>query len=230
MKPVKNQLIEALPHSDRLRLLAACEPFEMVLADRVSDPGKPAAHAYFPTDGFVSLVVQIEGNADLAVGMVGRESMLGARLALGVNTPPVHALVQGAGQAWRISFDAFGAALAQSVALQREINRYLYVSMVQLAASSACLRFHLIGPLLARWLLMSQDRSHSNSFAVTQQFLAHMLGVRRVGITIAAGIFQARGLIACQRGKITVLDRSGFEAAACSWFAVDQGAYSKMLD
>ena len=206
MKPVKNQLIEALPHSDRLRLLAACEPSEMVLA------------------------VQIEGNADVAVDMVGREGVLGAQVALGVITTPVHALVQGAGHAWRISFDAFGAALAQSVALQREINRYLYVSMVQLAASSACLRFHLIGPLLARWLLMSQDRSHSNSFAVTQQFLAHMLGVRRVGITIAAGIFQARGLIACQRGKMTVLDRSGFEAAACSWFAVDQGAYSKMLD
>ena len=229
MKPAENQLIEALPHSDRLRLLAACEPFEMVLADRLSDPGKPATHAYFPTDGFVALVVQIEGNSDVAVGMVGREGMLGAQLALGVITPPVHALVQGPGQSWRISSEAFSAELAQSVALQRGINRYLHVLMVQLAQSSACLRFHLIGPRLARWLLMSQDRSHSNSFAVTQQFLAHMLGVRRVGITTAAGIFQTRGLIAYQRGKMTVLDRPGLEAAACSCFAADQDAYSKML-
>ena len=165
MKPVKNQLIEALPDSDRLRLLATCEPFDMVLA------------------------VQIEGNADVAVGLVSREGMLDAQPALSVITPPVHALVLGAGQAWRVSFDAFCAALAQSVALQREINRYLYLSMVQFNASLACLRLHLIGPRLARWLLTSQDRSHSNSFAVTQQFLAHMLGVRRVGLTTSAGIF-----------------------------------------
>ena len=142
----------------------------------------------------MSLVVQIEGCADVALGMVGREGMLGARLALGVITPPVRALVQGAWQAWRISVDAFGAALAQSVALQRQINRYLHVSLVQLTAPLACLRLHLIGPPLARWLLMSQDRSHSNSFAVTQQFLVHMLGVRRVGITTSAGIFFKPGV------------------------------------
>lgn len=229
MKSVENHLIELLPRTDRLRLLAACETFELVRAEVLSQPGQATTHVYFPTDGFISLVAQIEGSPGVEVGMVGREGMLGAQLALGVVTASLHALVQGAGRARRISTDAFSAELAQSPALQRAMNRYLYVLMAQLAHSAACLRFHLIGPRLARWLLMSQDRSHSNSFDVTQQFLAYMLGVRRVGITAAAGIFQRNGLIEYQRGKMTVLDRSGLEAAACACYAADQDAYSKML-
>ena len=229
VNPFNNHLIDLLPSNDRLRLLAACEPFELVLAEVLSQPGEQTSYVYFPTEGFISLVAQIEGSPGVEVGMVGREGMLGAQLALGVVTAPLHALVQGAGQAWRISKDAFTAQLEQSLALRHEMNCYLYVLMVQLADSAACLRFHLIGPRLARWLLMSQDRSHSDSFDVTQQFLAYMLGVRRVGITAAAGIFQRNGLIEYQRGKMTVLDRHGLEAAACACYAADQKAYSKML-
>ena len=161
--------------------------------------------------------------------MVGREGMLGAQLALGVATAPLRALVQGAGTAWRIGAGAFRRELARSPALQRSLDRYLYVLMAQLAASAACLRFHLIGPRLARWLLMSQDRAQADSFRVTHEFLAYMLGVRRVGITAAAGGLQRSGLIDYHRGELTVLDRAGLEAAACDCYAADCKAYAATM-
>ena len=229
MPAVQNHLIELLPGKDRLRLLAVCEPVELVLAQVLCEPGQPTRHVYFPTHGFISLVAKIDGEPALEVGMVGREGMLGAQLALGVLTAPLHALVQGPGAAWRVATAAFRRELAGSVALQRGLNRYLYVLMAQLASSAACLRFHLIGPRLARWLLMSQDRAHSNSFHVTQEFLAYMLGVRRVGITSAAGVLQRAGLITYHRGNLTVLDRSGLEAAACDCYAADRKAYDDVL-
>ena len=153
MLPVENHLIELLPRKDRLRLLKLCEPVELVLADVLSEPGKPTRYVYFPTDGFISLIAQIEGSPGVEVGMVGREGMLGAQLALGVVTAPLYALVQGAGVAWRIGTRAFRTELEGSSALQRGLNRYVYVLMSQLAESAACLRFHQIGPRLARWLL-----------------------------------------------------------------------------
>jgi len=229
VKPVENHLIELLPRKDRLRLLGLCESVKLVLADVLCEPGKPTRYVYFPTDGFISLVAQIEGSPGVEVGMVGREGMLGAQLALGVVTAPLHALVQGPGAAWRISTRAFRSELEGSPALRRGLNRYLYVLMAQLAESAACLRFHQIGPRLARWLLMSQDRSHSSSFEVTQEFLAYMLGVRRVGITAAAGVLQRSGLIKYSRGELTVLDRPGLEAAACGCYAADQKAYADLL-
>src|SRR4029450_6383931 len=147
--------------------------------------------------------------------MVGREGMLGARLVLGVDTVPFHAVVQGAGRARRIRAAPFRRELARSKALQRTLGRYVYVLMAQLATSAACTRFHSVGPRLARWLLMSQDRAHSDSFHLTHEFLAYMLGVRRVGITGAAHDMQRRGLVQYRRGDITVLDRAGLEARAC---------------
>ena len=226
---VENHLIESLPRKDRLRLLALCEPVQLVLAEVLCHPGKPTRHVYFPVEGFISLVAQIDGKPVLEVGMVGREGMLGAQVALGVVTAPLHALVQGSGTAWRIDTKAFLGELARSEALQRGLNRYLYVLMVQLAASAACLRFHQIGPRLARWLLMSQDRAHADSFHVTQEFLAYMLGVRRVGITAAASALQRTGLIEYHRGELTVLDRGGLEAAACACYATDQRTYAELL-
>ena len=229
MVPADNRLISSLPQLDRARLLSVCEPVSLTLAQVLCEPRKPMRYVYFPTDGFISLVVVVEGSPGVEVGMVGSEGMLGAHVALGVATAPLHALVQGAGTALRISAATFKKELASSAALQRALNRYVYVLMSQLANSAGCLRFHLIGPRLARWLLMSQDRSHSKSFHVTQEFLAFMLGVRRVGITSAAGILQRAGLIEYRRGELTVLDRKGLEAAACSCYATDRAGYSKLF-
>jgi CRP-like cAMP-binding protein len=229
MAAAENHLIELLPRKDRQRLLAVCEPFELVLADVLSDPGKAARHVYFPTEGFISLVTMVADHPGLEVGMVGREGMLGAQVVLGVAIAPLHSVVQGPGVARRVPIAAFRDQLARSEPLQRTLDRYLYVLMAQLAASAACLRFHLIGPRLARWLLMSQDRSHADSFRVTHEFLAYMLGVRRAGITRAAGALQQRGLIEYRRGALTVLDRGRLEAAACSCYAGDRAAYTGLL-
>jgi len=225
----QNHLIELLPRRDRLRLLAVGEQVPLALAEVLCHPGKPMLFAYFPVDGFISLVAVSQGNPALEVGMVGREGMLGAQLALGVATAPLHALVQGEGVAWRFDTVVFRAELAGSRALQMLLGRYVYVLMSQLAGAATCLRFHQIGPRLARWLLMSQDRSHCDSFPVTHEFLAYMLGVRRVGITTAAGALRRDGLIEYHRGQLRVLDRSGLEAVACSCYAADQQAYAGLL-
>lgn len=226
----ENHLIKLLPPKERRRLLAICDRIELVRGEVLGEHGSPTRSVYFPTEGFISLVTSLDGQPVLEVGMVGREGMWGAHLALGVVTEPLHALVQGSGAAWRISARAFRGEFAQSAALQRNINLYIYVLMAQLASSSACLRFHQIGPRLARWLLMSQDRADSDCFYITHQFLSYMLGVRRVGITAAAGELQRDGLIKYSRGDITVLNRAGLEAASCSCYAADCQAYSQLLN
>ena len=226
MAAAQNHLIERLPRKDRTRLLAVCEPVQLVLGEVLCEPGKATRYVWFPIDGFISMVAPIDAKPALEVGMVGREGMLGAQLALGVATVPLHALVQGAGSALRVGATAFRAELARSPALQRVLNRYLYVLMAQLTGSAACLRFHEIGPRLARWLLMSQDRAHAARFHVTHEFLAYMLGVRRVGVTAAASGLQRNGLIEYHRGEMAVLDRKGLEAAACDCYANDRQAYA----
>ena len=225
----ENHLIALLPRRSRSPLLAICESVQLALGDVLCEPGEPTRHVYFPNDCFISLVTAIDGEPALEVGMVGREGMLGAQLALGVGASPLHAVVQGAGTSRRIEAAPFRRELAKSKALQRAMNRYLYVLMAQLATSAACTRFHSVGPRLARWLLMSQDRAHSDSFHLTHEFLAYMLGVRRVGITGAASDLQRRGLIGYHRGEITVLDRAGLEAAACDCYATDLQNYERML-
>ena len=225
----ENHLIELLPRSDRVRLLALCEPTQLVLSEVLCEARQPTRHVYFPTEGFISLITLVAGHPGLEVGMVGREGMVGGQLALGVVNSPLRALVQGSGAALRIGAKAFRAELARSTALQRSMNRYLYVLMGQLATSAACLRFHLIGPRLARWLLMTQDRAQADTFRVTQEFLAYMLGVRRVGVTAAASALQRSGLIRYTRGELTVLDRSGLEAAACSCYSTDRQTYADLL-
>lgn len=225
----QNQLIEILARDDRRRLLAICEPVELSLGAVICEPATPTRHAYFPIDGFISLVAMVAGSPGIEVGMVGREGMLGAQLALGVVAAPLHAVVQGPGGALRIGRVAFRRELARSATLQRALEHYIAALMVQLATSAVCLRFHQIAPRLARWLLMSHDRAHCDTFRMTHEFLAYMLGVRRVGITTAATTLQRAGLIEYRRGLLTVLDRQGLERAACACYTADLRAYSDRL-
>jgi CRP-like cAMP-binding protein len=229
MAAAENHLIELLPRKERRRLLAICKPVDLVISEVMDTTGTRTRHVYFPVDATISLVTPIDGKPVLEVGMVGREGMVGAQLVLGVLTTPLHTVVQGSGKAWRIAALPFRRELARSPALRLCLNRYLYVLMSQFAVSAACLRFHLIGARLARWLLMTQDRAHSNRFHVTHEFLAYMLGVRRVGITGAAGDLQRAGLIEYRRGELIVLNRKGLEAAACGCYAVNRKSYADLL-
>lgn len=229
MVDAQNHLIELLPAADRRRVLARCERVPLVMAEVLAEPGSTTAHAWFPVDGFVSLVTRVDRHPGLEVGMVGREGLLGVQLALGVTDTPLRALVQGPGMAWRIGTADFQAELAHSARLQVLVQHYLYVRMAQLAVSAACLRFHRIAPRLARWLLLSHDRAHADQFTVTHEFLATMLGVRRVGITTAAVALQRQGLISYRRGALQVLDRAGLEQAACSCYAAECRVYDGLL-
>ena len=229
MALAQNHLIELLPHADQERLLRRCETVQLTLGEVLCEADAPLAFAYFPVDSFISLLTRIEDHPSLEVGMVGREGMFGLTLVLGVADSPLQALVQGNGAAWRIPAAALQREMALSTSLRQTLKRYVYVVMAQMASSAACLRFHLIGPRLARWLLMSEDCAHASRFQVTHEFLACMLGVRRVGVTVAAGDLQRRGLITYHRGQVTVLDRAGLEAAACPCYARQHLAYQALL-
>ena len=229
LAPAQNHLIERLPPRDRARLLDACEPVQLKLAQVLDDAGCALRHVYFPVEGFISLVARVDEHPGLEVGMVGREGMVGTALVLGVPCAPSRSVVQGAGASWRMSAVAFRRELKASTALQQQLALYLYVLMAQTVSSAGCLRFHLVSQRLARWLLMSQDRAHHEHFHVTHEFLAYMLGVRRVGVTVAAGELQRRGLIHYHRGELTVVDRPGLEAAACSCYAADRTVYQQHL-
>jgi len=227
--PVTNRLIAALPPSDRKRFLAGCEPVELRYADVLAEPGEIMRHVYFPTQSIISLVAKIDGPARLEVGLVGNEGMLGVTFILGIEVSPLHALVQGSGSALRMDAAGFVREFEKTPELKRLLNRYLYVATVQLAQTAACTHYHVVEARLARWLLMTQDRAHSNQFHITHEFLAYMLGVRRVGVTRAATSLHNRKLINYSRGDITILDRNGLKAASCGCYAADNGNYERML-
>lgn len=210
-------------------MLGQSKPVELTISATLAEVGDPVRHVFFPLDSFISLIIPIERRAQLEVGLVGNEGMLGATLALGVGNSPLRALVQGEGRAWQVEAETFFRELERSSVLQNRVNRYLYVLLRQVAQTAACTRFHVVEARLARWLLMTQDRARSSKFHVTHQFLAYMLGVRRAGVTEAAYSLQRRKLIAYYRGDMEILDARRLAAAACSCYATDKETHARVL-
>ncbi len=176
--PATNRLMSSLSSENLRRMLSGCEQVELVWGNILYRAGEPIHHVYFPTDSIISLMMPIDGGATLEVALIGNEGMYGIPLMLGVEVSAVNVVVQGAGRAWRMDADSFRNELKSSPTLQHTLNRYVYVSMRQLAQTAACNRFHLLEARLARWILMTRDRIHSDEFYITHKFLAQMLGVR----------------------------------------------------
>jgi CRP-like cAMP-binding protein len=219
-QPVANSVLAALPRKTYQDLLSGLEPVTLAFGEVLYEPGEPIRDVYFPTGSLVSLLTLVEGRLALEVGLVGREGMVGVALALGIGVSPVRALVQGSGRALRMSAARFRKELQRSAPLQRELYRYTHSLMAQITQTAACNRFHMVPARLARWLLMTRDRVRSGQFHLTHEFLAHMLGVRRVGVTQAASALQRRKLIAYRRGNITILDHGALETASCACYAI----------
>jgi len=224
-----NRLLAGLPDRNRKQFLASCEEVELGFADVLCESGDRIQHVYFPTQSFISLVATLEDGARLEIGIVGDEGMLGTSLVLGIGISPHHALVQGAGVALRMSATAFRHHLEHNALLRQRLSRYVHVLLSQLAQTAACTRYHVIEERLARWLLMTRDRAHCDQFQLTHEFLAYMLGVRRVGITRAASTLQERGLISYVRGKISILDGVGLQHASCSCYQQANRTYERVL-
>jgi CRP-like cAMP-binding protein len=213
-----NSLLAALPRKAYLALIPDLAPVTLVFGDVLYEPEAEIRDVYFPVRSVVSLLTVVDGHSALEVGLVGHEGMVGIPLALGMSVSPVRALVQGAGAAMQMSARSFRSAFDASPPLRRDLHRYAHGLMAQITQTAACNRFHVVAARLARWLLMTRDRVHSAEFRLTQEFLSHMLGVRRVGVTHAASALQRRGLIEYSRGNIRILDRAGLEAAACTCY------------
>lgn len=229
MQPQDNDLLRSLPRSDRARLALHLAPVPLASDQVIVVAGQTTRHVYFPTRGSVSLVTGVDRHPGLGIGMIGNEGMLGAHVALGQRREPHTAIVQVPGTAWRMLARPFRSELSRDRAMRRAVQGYLFALLGQRAAAAGCMRHHEIRPRLARWLLMTQDRAHADSFTVTQAFLADMLGVRRVGITAAAGDLQRRGLIQYRRGMVRITDRAGLEAASCSCYVADRRLYGEAM-
>ena len=213
-----------MPRGKSRGLQTGLERVTLTFGDVLLQPGEPISHVFFPDNSLVSLLTE-EGKRAVEVGLVGNEGMVGIPLALGVDTSPVRAVVQGTGTAVRMKKSSFLRELRSHPALRNRLLRYSHALMAQVTQISACNRLHDIEARLARWLLMTRDRLRSNQFELTHEFLGHMLGVRRVGITQAAGELQRRKLIAYSRGNIRILDARGLERTSCRCYPILRALY-----
>jgi CRP-like cAMP-binding protein len=215
-----NHLLAAVPRQAYQRMLTGLEPVKLIYGQVLYEPAERIRHVYFPTDCLVSLLTTVDKSRTLEVGMVGNEGMVGMPMALGIGVSAVRALVQGSGTAMRMTAARFRAEFKKNMPLQRALFRYTHLLLVQVSQTAACNRFHHTEARLARWLLMTSDRVHADEFLATHEFLAHMLGVRRVGVTKAARVLQRKKLIDYSRGNIGILDRKRLEAAACTCYRI----------
>ncbi|WP_377701168.1 Crp/Fnr family transcriptional regulator [Pseudoduganella sp. UC29_71] len=210
-----NRLLASLPEDDLLHLESFFEQVHADVGDVLYEPGQAIQYIYFPSDSLISLLAVAEGRMTLEVGSVGREGMIGSSVALGHELAQVRAVVQRAGHASRIHAADFCAEFARMESLQRLLYRYTDTLLAQAIQIAVCSRFHVLEARLARSLLITRDRLQSEKFHLTHEFLAHALGVRRVGVTKAASALQNQKLITYSRGNIEILDSAGLEAVSC---------------
>lgn len=227
--PRSNTLLAQLPPAARARLASLLKPVSLTFGEVLYE-AKSIQNVYFPVDCLVSLLAPLKGHFAVEVGVVGSEGMVGVSLALGVTTSSVEAICQGSGTALRMAAGSFRRELARNSALQTGLHRYIDVLMGQITQTAACNAFHSIEARCARWLLVTRDRMQTDELELTQEFLARMLGVRRVGVTVAAGSLQRQGLIAYSRGRIAILDPARLAERACDCYAVVNARYQDLLD
>ena len=222
-----NRILAGIPPGDGARLRKELEPVSLHFGQVLYEPGKAIKYVYFPIDCLISLLTAVDKRRTLEVGMVGNEGMAGMPFILGVGISGVRALVQGEGRALRVASAPFRVEFERNPVLQQALYRYTYALMAQISQTAACNRFHEAEQRLARWLLMTSDRVGTDQFALTQEFLGHMLGVRRVGVTNAAGNLKQRKLIDYTRGQLRILDRKGLIKASCTCYEIVNKVFAR---
>jgi CRP-like cAMP-binding protein len=226
----KNRLLGALPHEVYQRSLPNLERVELKLGEVIYESGERPSYMYLPLSCIISLLYTMENGASAEIGMVGNEGVVGIALFMGGETMPSRAVVQSAGSALRMPARSLQEEFRRGGAFQIALLRYTQALITQMSQTAVCNRLHSIDQQLCRWLLLSHDRLRSNVLVMTQELIANMLGVRREGVTVAAGQLQAAGLIRYARGRITIVDRAGLEARVCECYAVVKRETDRLLD
>jgi CRP-like cAMP-binding protein len=227
--PKQNHLLAALPAVEFMRLSPHLERVPLPLGSVIYESGGEQGHVYFPASGIVSLLYVMNDGSAAEIAVVGNEGMVGIALFMGGETTPSRAVVQSTGSAYRLEAAVIKAEFARGGPLQRLLLRYTQALITQMTQTAVCNRHHVLEQQLCRWLLLSLDRLPSNELVMTQQLIANMLGVRREGVTEAAGRLQADGLIDYSRGRINVLDRAKLEARVCECYAVVRRECDRLL-
>ena len=227
--PTQNHLLAALPAAEYARLLPQLEPFPLPLGWALYESGSEQEYLYFPVSSIVSLLYVIGDGSSAEIAVTGNEGVVGIALFMGGETTPSRAVVQSAGSAFRLRATLLKEEFKRGGPLQHLLLRYTQALITQMAQTAVCNRHHSVEQQLCRWLLLSLDRLPSNELTMTQELIANMLGVRREGVTEAAGNLQAAGLIHYSRGKITVLDRPQLEARVCECYAVVKRESDRLL-
>lgn len=226
---IANRILKALPLSEYKRLTPHLKPVTLWAGEVLCNPDEPITHVYFPNHGVVSLVSVLEDGGTVEVGMVGNEGMLGVSVFLGSISTPLLAQVQMAGDCLRMRADILKKEFRKGGQLQDLLLRYTQAFMTQIAQCAACNRAHDVDGRLAKWLLMCQDRSETKDLELTHEFIGTMLGVRRAGVTVAAGVLKQRGLIEYSRGHITILNREGLEALSCECYPIVKKEFARLV-
>jgi CRP-like cAMP-binding protein len=227
--PHQNHLLNALPPDEYARILANLELVPMALGDVLYEPGIQMRYVYFPTNSIVSLLYVMEDGSSAEIAVVGNEGVVGISLFMGGETTSSRAVVQSAGQAYRLKGQMLKDEFYRAGPMQLLLLRYTQALLTQMAQTAVCNRHHSLDQQLCRWLLLSFDRLHTNELIMTQELIANMLGVRREGVTEAAGNLQRAGLIEYHRGHITLLDRPGLELRVCECYDVVRREFTRLL-